>query len=91
MGNPWWKQGGDYSSRVEPPRELEVSFQQEASMGHWISLDTPTGSIGACHRAVDDTWPAGHGFNCDQRADFNAAIAVQALQRTLNFFETHLR
>lgn len=36
-------------------------------------------------------WPAGHGFNCDQRADFNATVAVQALQRTLSFFETHLR
>lgn len=36
-------------------------------------------------------WPAGHGFNCDQRADFNATVAVQALQRTLSFFERHLR
>jgi carboxymethylenebutenolidase len=36
-------------------------------------------------------WPAGHGFNCDQRADFNATVAVQALQRTLAFFGAHLK
>lgn len=35
-------------------------------------------------------WPAGHGFNCDQRADYNATVAVQALQRTLAFFGNHL-
>ena len=35
-------------------------------------------------------WPAGHGFNCDQRADYNSAVAAEALQHTLKFFETHL-
>jgi carboxymethylenebutenolidase len=35
-------------------------------------------------------WPAGHGFNCDQRADYNATVAVQALQRTLAFLQTNL-
>ena len=36
-------------------------------------------------------WPAGHGFNCDQRGDYNATVAVQALQRTLAFFSLHLK
>lgn len=37
-------------------------------------------------------WPgAGHGFNCDQRADYNAEIAKQALERTLAFFQKTLR
>lgn len=35
-------------------------------------------------------WPAGHGFNCDQRADYNATVAVQALQRTLAFLANNL-
>lgn len=35
-------------------------------------------------------WPAGHGFNCDQRADFQAESAREALQRTLHFFEVNL-
>ncbi len=32
-------------------------------------------------------WPAGHGFNCDQRADYNAEVAQQAMTRTLNFLQ----
>jgi carboxymethylenebutenolidase len=50
----------------------------------------------AAHReALPDAkihlWPAGHGFNCDQRADYNATAATQALQRTLAFFELALK
>lgn len=37
-------------------------------------------------------WPgAGHGFNCDQRADYNAEVAAQAMTRTLGFFQKTLR
>jgi len=37
-------------------------------------------------------WPgAGHGFNCDQRADYNEDVAKQALERTLAFFQKTLR
>jgi carboxymethylenebutenolidase len=36
-------------------------------------------------------YPAGHGFNCDQRADFDPDSAALALQRTLAFFTEHLR
>jgi carboxymethylenebutenolidase len=36
-------------------------------------------------------WPAGHGFNCDQRADYNAEAAHGAMQRTLGFLHKHLR
>ena len=32
-------------------------------------------------------WPAGHGFNCDQRADYNHDVAHQAMTRTLTFFQ----
>jgi carboxymethylenebutenolidase len=32
-------------------------------------------------------WPAGHGFNCDQRADYNHDVAQQAMARTLTFFQ----
>lgn len=37
------------------------------------------------------TYPAGHGFDCDQRADFDEPSAVAALDRTLNFFSRVLR
>lgn len=36
------------------------------------------------------TYPAGHGFNCDVRADYDAASARLARERTLRFFAEHL-
>ncbi|MBS3960063.1 MAG: dienelactone hydrolase family protein [Xanthomonadaceae bacterium] len=36
-------------------------------------------------------WPAGHGFNCEMRADYHAPSAAAALERTLAFFGQHLR
>ena len=36
------------------------------------------------------TYPAGHGFSCDARADFDAPSAALARKRTLQFFERHL-
>lgn len=36
-------------------------------------------------------WPAGHGFNCEQRGDYNATVAIKAMQRTLAFLAAHLR
>jgi carboxymethylenebutenolidase len=36
------------------------------------------------------TYPAGHGFSCDARQDFDPESAALARKRTLGFFETHL-
>lgn len=33
---------------------------------------------------------AGHGFNCDQRADYNPSAASLARERTLNFLRSHV-
>jgi carboxymethylenebutenolidase len=35
-------------------------------------------------------YPAGHGFNCSERADFDAASAKLALDRSLAFFGEHV-
>ena len=35
-------------------------------------------------------YPAGHGFNCDQRGSFDAASATLARQRTLTFLREHI-
>jgi len=35
-------------------------------------------------------YPAGHGFNCSERADFDAASAHLAFQRTIEFFHKHV-
>lgn len=36
------------------------------------------------------TYPAGHGFNCSARKDYDAAAAELARKRTLEFFDRHL-
>jgi carboxymethylenebutenolidase len=36
------------------------------------------------------TYPAGHGFNCDERASFDKLSHEKALERTLAFFKKHL-
>ena len=35
-------------------------------------------------------YPAGHGFNCDHRGDYNADCAAEARARTLAFFAEHV-
>lgn len=35
-------------------------------------------------------WPAGHGFNCDQRGDFDPESAAKAGARTLAFLAEHV-
>ncbi|WP_119155164.1 dienelactone hydrolase family protein [Caldimonas tepidiphila] len=35
-------------------------------------------------------YPAGHGFNCDQRGSFDAPSAALARQRTLDFLRRHV-
>lgn len=35
-------------------------------------------------------WPAGHGFNCDQRADYDAEAAAKALAVTQAFLQREL-
>ena len=41
-------------------------------------------------QAEFQVWPAGHGFNCDQRKDYDADSATNALAVTLGFFEREL-
>jgi carboxymethylenebutenolidase len=54
----------------------------------------PMSDVEAVQRAHPDmsifTYPAGHGFNCDARKDYDAQQADLALQRTLRFIEEKL-
>ena len=48
--------------------------------------------IGRLHPEVQIfTYPAGHGFNCDARADFDEDSAGTARERTLAFLDQHLK
>jgi carboxymethylenebutenolidase len=40
--------------------------------------------------ATTHFYAAGHGFNCDQRASYNAKAAKLARERTLEFFRKHV-
>jgi carboxymethylenebutenolidase len=42
-------------------------------------------------QATIHVYPAGHGFNCDQRADYHPESATLAWSRTLAFFQEQLR
>jgi carboxymethylenebutenolidase len=41
--------------------------------------------------ATFHVYPAGHGFNCDERADYDPVSAADAMQHSVRFFERHLR
>ena len=56
-----------------------------------IPPDDVNKTIDALPQAEMHIWPAGHGFNCDARADYNADVAKQAMERTLSFLGHHLR
>ena len=40
--------------------------------------------------AIVHTYPAGHGFNCDERPDYDPQSSALALERTLAFFAEHV-
>jgi carboxymethylenebutenolidase len=64
---------------------------------HFGKLDThipaeQVDKVKTAHPEVEIYWydGAGHGFNCDMRASFNADAAVLARGRALKFLEQHL-
>jgi carboxymethylenebutenolidase len=60
--------------------ERDASIPPEAVERHRVALP----------EAELYLYAAGHGFHCDQRADFDTASADLALQRTLAFLDRHL-
>jgi carboxymethylenebutenolidase len=65
-------------------------------MYHWGEKDghiplTDVEKVKAAHPAgIHHLYPAGHGFNCTERPDFDAPSARLALERTLEFLEKHV-
>ncbi|MEO7477650.1 MAG: dienelactone hydrolase family protein [Lysobacteraceae bacterium] len=63
---------------------------------HFGERDTsiPAADIATIRAAQPDAeahvWPAGHGFNCEARADYDADSAAKALSVTLGFLEREL-
>jgi carboxymethylenebutenolidase len=65
-------------------------------MFHWGETDhaiavADAKKVAAAHpKAQSFIYPAGHGFNCDQRGSFNADSAKLARTRSLEFLRKHI-
>lgn len=55
-----------------------------------IPLDKARQVAAAHPEAETFYYPAGHGFNCDQRGSYHELSAKQARERTLAFFRKHI-
>jgi len=80
--------GGIAETASETPRCPVLLHFGETDQGipaeHWAR-------IRAAHPEVPlHTYPAGHGFSCDERGSFHKPSAELARQRTLGFFQALL-
>jgi carboxymethylenebutenolidase len=80
--------GGIPSLNAEQPRcPTMLHFgERDAS----IPVDKARAVAGAHPDVTTHFYPAGHGFNCDQRASYDAEAARLARERTLAFFREHV-
>ena len=83
--------GGGVTTPDEVARQPKCPVMAHfGDQDHWIPLD----SVEAFRRAHPDVevhvYHANHGFNCDQRASYNAEAAKTARERTLAFFARHV-
>ena len=72
----------------ETPR-CPVMFHFGERDGH-IPLDDVEQVRAAYPSGIYHLYPAGHGFNCEERADFDAGSARLAFDRTIEFFRKHV-
>lgn len=83
--------GGGMTTPDEIARSHKVPVLAHfGEQDHWI----PLASVEAFRQAQPEVevqvYPANHGFNCDQRAAYDAQAAQLARERTLAFFARHL-
>jgi carboxymethylenebutenolidase len=57
---------------------------------HSIPVEKAKEVAKAYPEAAAHYYPAGHGFNCDQRGSYDEASAKSARERSLDFFRKHL-
>lgn len=83
--------GGGVTTEAETARQPKVPVLAHfADEDKWISLDS-VDAFKKAHPEVEvHTYPAHHGFNCDQRGAWHAPSAQLARERTLAFFAKHL-
>jgi carboxymethylenebutenolidase len=83
--------GGGMTTPAEIARKPKVPVLAHfGEKDHWISLNSVEAFKKAHPEVEVHIYQADHGFNCDQRASFDAAAAKLARERTLAFFGKHL-
>jgi len=83
--------GGGMTAPAEAARQPKVPVLAHfGDQDGWIPLETVQAFERAQPGVQVQVYAANHGFNCDQRASYNAAAAKLALERTLAFFAQHV-
>jgi carboxymethylenebutenolidase len=81
--------GGGVPNLVNEQPKVPVMFHF-GETDHSIPLEKAR-EVAAKHpEATTYYYPAGHGFNCDQRGSFHEPSAQQARSRSVEFFRKHL-
>ena len=82
--------GGGIAGMIADHLHCPVLLHFGEEDGHIPMSDVA--KIRAAHSDVPIyTYPAGHGFNCDERGSFNAASAELAWDRTIGFLAEHIK
>jgi carboxymethylenebutenolidase len=83
--------GGGMTTPDEIARKPKVPVMVHfGDKDHWISLESVEAFKKAHPEVEVHIYSANHGFNCDQRASYDAESAKLARERTLAFFAKNL-
>ena len=81
--------GGQIAKHIDEDPGVPVMLHFGKQDNHIPAADVE--KIQAAHPEVEIYWyDAGHGFNCDARASYNADAAKLARERSLEFLKKHL-
>lgn len=83
--------GGGITTATEMARQPRVPVLAHfGARDHWIPMPQVQAFAQAHPEVQVEVYAADHGFNCDQRASFDAAAAQLARERTLAFLAQHV-
>ena len=84
--------GGGMTTPQEAARQPKVPVLAHfGEQDQWIPMDSIEAFKKAHPEAEVHVYPAHHGFNCNHRGAYDEASAKLARERTLAFFEKHLK
>lgn len=82
--------GGMIAKLLDAPPDVPIMLHFGQKDNH-ISMADVEAIKAAYPKVPVHTYPAGHGFNCDSRVDYDAAAAASARERSIEFFKSHLK